>query len=164
LVVGPARRQSQNRGGLIYETGANDVTYAPGYDGMGRVTRMPWDRNGTLIAGFNYSFDKASNITQKVLDHRASDPSEDYTIDGLYQAVLRFAVVPSGRRAVSAARKNLWPVVNYRYLGPSYLGEVWLVRGETLLCSMIKSAITATTRPWQEIALGCGWTRGKCSD
>jgi YD repeat-containing protein len=38
-----------------------------------------------LIAGFNYSFDKASNITQKVLDHRASDPSEDYTIDGLYR-------------------------------------------------------------------------------
>jgi RHS repeat-associated protein len=70
---------------LIYETGANDVTYAPGYDGMGRVTRMPWDRNGTLIAGFNYTFDKASNITQKVLDHRASDPSEDYTIDGLYR-------------------------------------------------------------------------------
>jgi RHS repeat-associated protein len=79
--VGPGERVSR----MIYETGANDVTFAPGYDGMGRVTRMPWDRNGTLIAGFNYTFDKASNITKKVLDHRASDPSEDYTIDGLYR-------------------------------------------------------------------------------
>jgi len=70
---------------LIYETGANDVTFTPTYDGVARATRLASSRSGTDIAGFNYTFDAASNILTKVVDHRDSAPSEDYAIDGLYR-------------------------------------------------------------------------------
>jgi RHS repeat-associated protein len=70
---------------LVYETGANDVTFTATYDGIGRGSRLASARAGTDLAAFNYTFDAASNILTQVLDHRTNDPAENYTIDGLYR-------------------------------------------------------------------------------
>jgi len=77
--VGPGLRLA----GLTLETGTHDVVLAPGYDGLGRMTRLPWRRNGTDHVAFDYAFDTVNNLTSKVFDHLAGDPAENYLHDRL---------------------------------------------------------------------------------
>ncbi|MFA7237211.1 MAG: hypothetical protein WC058_10125 [Phycisphaeraceae bacterium] len=79
--VGPGARVSR----MIYETGTNDVTLAPAYDGVARMTRQPWSSNSTDLVAFNYVYDQADNVLTRTFDHRDSDPAEAYGYDRLHR-------------------------------------------------------------------------------
>lgn len=71
--------------GLVYETGANDVTAERSYDGMGRMTRLSWGHAANTLPQFDYDYDDSGNLLTKTHDHRSGDPVEKYDIDGLYR-------------------------------------------------------------------------------
>jgi RHS repeat-associated protein len=63
----------------------NEVTADRSYDGAGRLTRLTWSMTGKTYPDFSYAYDKAGNILTKTHNHRASNQTEVYDIDGLYR-------------------------------------------------------------------------------
>ncbi len=66
-------------------SGTDNITADRLYDGAGRLTRLTWSHDGTVLPDFSYYYDKAGNILSKTHEHRNSDPDEDYLYDTLYR-------------------------------------------------------------------------------
>jgi len=54
------------------------------------VTRYRTDKNNNDIVNFSYGYDSNGNITSQMFDHRAADPSNNYTYDDLDRLVQRY--------------------------------------------------------------------------
>jgi len=83
--LGPGGRVER----LLYDptvSGEPDVVLSPAYDGMGRVTRMPWVKGGTTtLADLSYAYDPAGSVTRKGYESRSGDPAETYDHDALHR-------------------------------------------------------------------------------